>query len=228
MIILILLGWLYFKVKLFYFTLQRLQAYFKNFHFFPGQSVAFEMYTSIAILRSPNGFDFTNYLCQESSAKYSIDLSQSKPIANGNLYELNRSTHSGEVENRGFEPDFDVSSPLPPLFQQIDLNGNCSVSTFPAESNAVVVDVDTDDDVFVDSKNNSTDVKCVSSNRDPVQWSAFALFQPDTAKTPDSIVNELKRFSTEQPKGKIDGNFKRCSNCHNVFIIINYSYVVNS
>lgn len=92
------------------------------------------MYTSIAILRSPSGFDFTSYLGHE----------------------------------------------------------NCSVAPLPAESNAVVIDVDAGDDAFVETKGPD-----------------FTIFQPDTAKTPDSIINELNRFSTEQPKGTIDGKFNK-------------------
>jgi solute carrier family 12 sodium/potassium/chloride transporter 2 len=156
-------------------------------------SVAFEMYMAIAIFRNSVGLDFTNYMQRANSASYSIELNGMNS-SNGHLALPGLTGISGEAHNRAFESDFDISSPAP--VPSSNNNNN----------NAAAPEVDTDDDVFVDSKPNAT-LHAVNGSLvkvNPLEWPAFAVFQPETGKTPEAVGRELNRFSTRQPKGYID------------------------
>ena len=168
---------------------------------------------SIAILRAPHGLDFTGFLRQASSANYSIELTKEQAVAN--LSALNLLTQSTEAQNPAFEPDCDLNNPPPPSLltnnfnkqvSRTDVNGNCSVATLPYETNSVAIDVDTDDEVFVDSKTSTcTNAQNCLARGNPFEWPAFSVFQPDETKTPSKIINEINRFGVKQLKNNIDG-----------------------
>lgn len=167
-------------------------------------SLAFEMYMPIAIFRNSVGLDFTSYMKRANSASYSNEL-------HGAMPNLSPAAAPGEMYNLAFEADFDISSPPAVNNNTTTANNNHhhpnNTSTLSLAITSVPEVADTDDDVFVDSKPSANGLHSTHGSlikADPLEWPAFAVFQYQSGKTPETVSRELQRFSTRQPKGYID------------------------